>query len=143
MVLYENILIPTDGSKNAEVAVEHAVQIAEKFDATAHVLYVIDTRVKTSGDIWTNMLGELEDIGERATESIAGQINEKELKSVKNVTDGIPHKEIIDYAKEKDIDLIVMGTQGRTGLDRILVGSTAENVIRNSEVPVMTVRREA
>lgn len=139
--MYDKILVPTDGSKGAEVAVDHAAEIAEKFDAEVYVLYVVDVRARTTADLWANILGEFHEIGENATEEIAKNIEEKGLNSVTEVTEGIPHKEINNYAEENSIDLIVMGTHGRTGLDRVLVGSNTEKVIRTSKVPVMTVGR--
>lgn len=142
MAMYDNVLVPTDGSKGAEVAVEHAIEIAEKFGANVHVLYVVDVRVNTKGDVWANILGGLKEIGEKATQSISDQVIEQGLKPVKEVKEGVPHREINEYADDNDIDLIVMGTHGRTGLDRVLIGSTAEKVLRTSEVPVMTVRRD-
>lgn len=142
MAIYDNILVPTDGSEGAEVALDHAVEIAENFGATVHVLYVIDVRARTTGDMWANMLGEFKQIGEQATESITDELNEQDLTSVKQVTEGVPHKEINEYIDRNDVDLVVMGTHGRTGIDRVLVGSTTEKVVRTSETPVMTVSRE-
>ncbi|EHK02150.1 UspA domain protein [Candidatus Haloredivivus sp. G17] len=55
--------------------------------------------------------------------------------------EGIPHREINTYTEENSVDLIIMGTHGRTGLDRVLVGSNTEKIVRTSEVPVMTVGR--
>lgn len=141
MNMYNKILVPTDGSEGAEVSVEHAIEIAEKFDAEIHVLYVVDVRAKTTGDVWANMLGRFEEIGENATDEISNKIKERGLNAVKEVTEGIPHQEINRYVGENDIDLVIMGTHGRSGLDRVLLGSTTEKVVRTSEVPVMTVER--
>lgn len=139
--MYNKILVPTDGSEGAEISVEHAIEIADKFDAEVHVLYVVDIRAKTAGDVWANMIGRFHDIGEEATDEIGGMVEERGLNSVKQVLEGVPHQEINNYAEENDIDMIVMGTHGRTGLDRVLLGSTTEKVVRTSEVPVMTVAR--
>lgn len=138
---YDKVLVPTDGSEGAEVAVDHAREIADKFDAEIHVIYVVDVRASTAGEIWQNMIGEFHKIGEKATSEIAETLTEQGLDTVAEVTEGIPHVEIRDYTNQEDIDLVVMGTHGRTGLDRVLVGSTAEKVVRTSEVPVLTVGR--
>jgi nucleotide-binding universal stress UspA family protein len=141
MSMYDRILIPTDGSKGAEAAVEHAAVIAEKFDAEVHIIYVVDVRVRTTSDLWANIMGEFRKIGENSTSQIAGRLDQKGLASVTDVMEGIPHREINTYTEENSVDLIIMGTHGRTGLDRVLVGSNTEKIVRTSEVPVMTVGR--
>jgi nucleotide-binding universal stress UspA family protein len=140
--MYHKILLPTDGSEGAEAALEHALEIAEKYGAELHILYVADVRVDSTTDMWTNMLGQLEEMGKEATEEIAEKVEEAGVETVTEVSRGIPHEEINSYVDENDIDLIIMGTHGRTGIDRILLGSVAEKVIRTSEKPVLTVGRE-
>lgn len=140
--MYNKILLPTDGSEDAEVAVEHAVSIAEKYDAELHVLYVADVRVDSTTNMWPNILEELEEVGEEATGEIVEQAEEAGVGAFAEVARGIPHNEINKYSRENNIDLIVMGTRGRTGVDRILLGSVTEKIIRTSETPVMTVGRE-
>lgn len=140
--MYDIILIPTDGSEEAEIAVDYATSLAEKYDAEIHVLYVADVRVSSTGDMWSNMLGALEEVGEDATERIAEQAEELGLEATTEVVRGIPHNEINQYVRENNIGLIAMGTHGRTGLDRMLLGSVTEKVIRTSEAPVLTVRRD-
>lgn len=140
--MYNKILLPTDGSEDAEVAVEHALSIAEKYDAEFYVLYVADVRVDSTTNMWPNMLEELEEVGEEAARKIAEQAEEADLEAFAEVVRGIPHNEINKYSRENSIDLIVMGTRGRTGVDRILLGSVTEKIIRTSETPVLTVGRE-
>lgn len=141
MGIYDKILVPTDGSEGASVSVDHAIEIAEKFDAEVHILYVVDVRASTAGDVWANMVGRFHEIGEDSTSAIAERLRNHGIESVKKVLEGVPHQEINSYADGNGIDLIVMGTQGRTGLDRVLLGSTTEKVVRTSDVPVMTVDR--
>lgn len=138
---YDRILVPTDGSEGAEVTVEHAAEIAEKFDAEVHTVYVVDVRAASTQEVILGLMEELREIGDRATESIAEQLQESGVEAVTEVEEGIPHKEINSYVEENDINLVVMGTHGRTGLNRLMVGSTTEKVVRTSTVPVMTVRR--
>jgi len=139
--MYNKILVPTDGSEGSEVALEHARSLAEKYDSEVHILYVADVRTHNTGDIVHNIVGELEKIGEESVKSLKKELD-SDSNVVTEVIKGIPHREITDYANEKEIDLIVMGTHGRTGLDRILLGSVTEKVVRTSKVPVMTVGRE-
>lgn len=140
--MYDKILVPTDGSEGSKKALEHAVNIAEKFDSQIHVLYIVDVRSASTQEVMLGMMEELREIGEESTEEFAEAVREKGLEAVTEVTEGVPHRGINSYVDENDIDMVVMGTRGRTGLDRVLVGSTTEKVVRTSEVPVMTVNRE-
>lgn len=142
MVSYNNILIPTDGSEESEVTINHGKELANKFDAEIHVIHIVDVRVNNTHDIYEHVVEELEEIGEKAVEDVIGKFEDEKIKTFSKVKEGIPHREIIQYSNENEIDLILMGTHGRTGLDRLLLGSTAEKVLRTSEVPVMTVRRK-
>jgi nucleotide-binding universal stress UspA family protein len=145
---YDEILVPTDGSEFAAAAVEHAVSIARQFDARVHVLTVVDL-----GDIArtpdymppAELIERLENAGEDATERIAAQVRDADLEATTRVRDGHPAKEILAYSDEHDVDLIAMGTAGRTGPSRFLLGSTTERIVRHAEVPVLAVnarRRE-
>jgi len=139
--MYDKILVPTDGSEGSEVALDHATRLARQYDSEIHLIYVADVRTQNTGDVMANFMGELEKIGEEAVMSMREELDEID-DVITKVIKGIPHREIIDYSDEEEIDLIVMGTHGRTGLDRILLGSVTEKVVRTSEVPVMTVGRE-
>jgi nucleotide-binding universal stress UspA family protein len=141
--MYDHILVPTDGSVGVERAVEHAVDLAETHEATLHALYVVNTAsyssmpMETSWEHVRDMLGEE---GERALERV-GDIADGEGVPVESVVvDGSPSREIVRYAEDEPCDLVVMGTHGRGGIDRLLLGSVAERVVRASRVPVLTVR---
>jgi nucleotide-binding universal stress UspA family protein len=138
--MYDKILVPTDGSEESEVAVEHAESLAEKYDAEIHFLYVADVRTQNTGNIMPNLMSELEEAGEKATESLAEKMESQGIETVTEVRKGIPHRELNDYTDEEDIDLVVMSTHGRTGLDRVLLGSVTEKMVRTCQKPVMTVR---
>lgn len=142
VTMYDKILVPTDGSEGAEVALDHAIDIAEKYGAEIHALYVVDLRADSTSDLVSNLLGQFEEIGEKATASMKEDIESAGLEARSEVVRGIPHKEINSYVNENGIDLVVIGTHGRTGLDRVLLGSVTEKVVRTSKVPVMTVGRE-
>jgi nucleotide-binding universal stress UspA family protein len=141
--MYDTILLPTDGSEGIEAAANHAAAIAERFDATVHVLSVVDTRNRfespTSGlstDAWLE--AERERSAHAIDETVDVLPDDVTVKQVRR--EGVPKSVIVDYVEDEPVDLVVMGTHGRTGLDHYLVGSVAEVVVRRSPVPVMTVR---
>jgi nucleotide-binding universal stress UspA family protein len=134
--MYDDILVPTDGSRGAKIALEHGVEIALQWDATLHALYVVDTRLARSGPL----LETLRDEGRGAVRDVEVAGTQADLTVVTEVIEGNPHEEILDYVSEHGIDMVVMGTHGRTGLDRVVMGSVAERVVRRSPVPVLTVR---
>jgi nucleotide-binding universal stress UspA family protein len=165
--MYDNILYPTDGSKGADSALVHCRHLAEASDATVHVLHSVehfapyglssDVEVKNQrgmvGDPkgaeagMTGTRAKSQEIKERIKAHSAEMVAEvaEQLSSVEThtvVEVGTPYKVILDYAASHDVDLIVMGTHGRTGLDRYLIGSVTEKVVRMSDVPVLTVRHE-
>ena len=145
--MFNRILIPTDGSDAARPAVETALDVAETYGATLHVLFIVDqpTSVSGTGEGFAgldNLLDELEEEGHRATDKIAGQAEDSDIETTTSVRRGNPHDDILTYATKHDIDLIVMGTHGRTGVKRALLGSVTEDVVRHSEIPVLTVHRD-
>lgn len=140
--MFQKILVPTDASEGSEEALEPAFELAEKYDAELHFFYVVDVKIGDTQDILSTLTGEFEEIGRNATESMKEAAGERGLEAVTEVQEGIPHRSINEYVEENGIDLVVMGTHGRTGLDRVLVGSVTEKIVRTSEVPVMTVGRD-
>ena len=138
--MYDDILIPTDGSRAAEAAIDHALGLASTYDARVHTLYVVDVNVYGTLETGTDVVvSALEREGEEAVERIAEAVAEAGLEATTSVVTGTPYREIVDYADEEGVDLIVMGTHGRRGLDRYLLGSVAEKVLRSTETPVLTV----
>ncbi|WP_276259763.1 universal stress protein [Haloglomus litoreum] len=145
--MYEHILVATDGSDRTRGAVAHALGVAERYGATVHALYVVDSRALTIdedgfGD-YDQLVTALEERGERATESIAQQAEARGLATRTAVAHGTPARGIRQYADDHEIDLIAMGTQGRTGLARYVLGSVSESVLRKADQPVLTVNRAA
>lgn len=139
--MYETILLPTDGSDAADSAVEHALDLAKTYDATLHVLYVVDEGAYGGLDVRTEMIREgLETEGTKAVDAIRRRADDAGVLVVGEVTTGRPYRKIRSYADRNDVDLIVMGTHGRRGIDRYLLGSVAEKVVRLADAPVMTVR---
>ncbi|WP_277555407.1 universal stress protein [Halobaculum limi] len=141
--MYERILVPTDGSPAAAAAVDHAVALADQFDATIHALYVVDATAYSAVEAGTDIVAAaLEREGEGAVAAIREAADDRELPVVESVVSGRAFSSIIEYADENDVDLIVMGTHGRRGLDRYLLGSVTERVVRSANQPVLTVRYE-
>ncbi|XVH31559.1 universal stress protein [Haloferacaceae archaeon DSL9] len=139
--MYDEILVPTDGSPAATAALDHALTLASTFGARLHALYVVDGAVYTSLDAGSEaVIDALQSEGEQSVTEIDEKAAEAGIETISEVATGSPYKQILAYAEDNDIDLIVMGTHGRTGLDRYLLGSVTERVVRSSDVPVLTVR---
>lgn len=139
--MYDEILIPTDGSGGMKRVAEHALTLAELCGATVHVLYVVDKAAYASipEDTGERVRESLEGDAESATEAIAERAFDRDLTVKREIRWGDPAVAIIAYTVENDIDMIVMGTRGKTGFERYLLGSVAEKVVRVSPVPVVTV----
>lgn len=139
--MYRKILLPTDGSAPARAALDRALEFAETYDATLHALYVVDAAAFGHLDPDASIIvSGFESEGKQVLQIAAERAEEAGVPCETAVVHGSPHEGILDYADEHDADLIVMGTHGRRGLDRVLLGSVTERVIRGSNVPVLTVR---
>ena len=140
--MYRTILVPTDGSDHAEAAAERAVDLAGELGAYNHALYVVDTSgLMSAPDVSPAMLRDaLEDAGEAALESIEEIAAAGNVDCTAVLREGVPHRTILEYADETGADLLVMGTHGRSGLDRLLLGSVTEKIVRTAPVPVLTIR---
>ena len=143
MDLYDRILVPTDGSEGVERAVSHAVDLAAAHGATIHAVYVVNTAGFTGLPMessWEGVEEMLREDAENALELVRTLADQRGVTVETHVLEGPPQREIVRYAEEEGCDLVVMGTHGRGGIDRLLLGSVAEKVVRASNVPVMTVR---
>ena len=143
--MYERILVPTDGSEGATAAAEHALDIAGAYGATVHVLYVVDVRMSPiSTDMDREEVVELlEQSGEKPTTPVLQRAEGTNIHAIEAIRLGVPHETVRKYVDEEEIDLVVMGTHGRTGLERTLLGSTAERVVRTVDTPVVMVPLDA
>ena len=140
--MYDDVLVPTDGSPAADAAVEHAVRLADRFDSTIHALYVVDATAYSALESGTDLVSEaLEGEGEDAVARIAEAADDEGLPVIETVVSGTAYRSILEYADEEGIDMIVMGTHGRQGIDRYLLGSVTERVVRSADQPVLTVRQ--
>lgn len=134
--MYSTILVPYDDSPTAERAAKHAIELAENFDGRLHGLYVMESppeAPQSEADEHSTAQN-----GEQALENLAAQTEDKSINLETHITEGDPASEIVDFVENTEIDLIVLGTHGRQGLDRLIVGSVAEEVIRTAPVPVTT-----
>lgn len=146
--MYERILVPTDGSEGAEAAAAPALELADRFGATLHVLFVVDTSYPVT---WPDtvppdadeMIAAVERVGDEATASIAERARLRGIPAHREVRRGAHiHRVLLEYLRDHDIDLVVMGTHGRSGLGRVLLGSVTEKLLRTAHVPVLAVPRE-
>ncbi len=135
------ILIATDGSEKNRVALDEGIKIARVFKATVYAVYVIDTGTfsSMSGDI---PLGDTYRIFQAEAEQAFARINAQagEVKVETTILEGHPAAEIVKFAVSKKIDLIVIATQGKRGLERLLLGSVAEEIIRSAPCKVLVVK---
>ncbi|WP_418279932.1 universal stress protein [Halorubrum sp. DTA98] len=138
--MYDDILLPTDGSDGIAAAVENACYVADLADARLHALFVVDARIAGATE-WDMVVEREEERGEDAVEAIEAAGEQRGIPVEKHLRRGAPHEEILDAIDDYGADVIVMGTHGRTGLGRFMTaGSVAERVVRHSEIPVMTAR---
>jgi len=143
-LMFEEILVPTDGSDASASAIETAIAVADAFDARVHALYAISLEPYYPLEITMDRVVEvLEREGAEAVDAVTRAADTAGLEYVTEIARGMPHESIQKYVDAHGIDLIVMGTHGRTGIDRTLLGSVTERVLRTSSVPVLAVRSEA
>lgn len=140
--MYERILVPTDGSEGTDAALDHALDIAGTRGATLHALSVVDRRIYISadGDDQAEIRETLRGDAQAAVDAVRDRAEAANVEVVSDLRDGIPHTEILRYADEADADLVVIGTHGRTGRDKIVnLGSVTERVVEGTERPVLVV----
>jgi nucleotide-binding universal stress UspA family protein len=137
---YENVLVPTDGSTTATHAANHLVELAASLDATLHVLSVVDDSA-LGPDVRSAVVGEDTDqAASDAIDTVVSAADEQGVTDVvRHVEHGSPVEVILDTVESNDIHAVGMGTTGRRGTDRILLGSVAEKTVRSAPVPVVTV----
>jgi nucleotide-binding universal stress UspA family protein len=138
--MYDRLLFPTDGSDGATAALDHVLDIAAANDATVHLLTVADTRHDSVTRIGDEVIDALEIEGQNIVDDAAERAQERGVVTETAVLQGTPSATIVDYADERGIDLVAMPTHGRQGIERLLVGSVTERVVRRATVPVLTIR---
>ena len=143
--MFETVVLATDGSESVSRAADCALDLAARFDAAVHALYVLDeTQVESlPEDVHDEVRGALDEQSTEALEAVATTNRERpdpvDLETTVRV--GRPTERIIGYAEEVDADVVATGTRGRHGEHSFLLGSVAERVVRTCPVPVLTVRQ--
>ena len=148
MIQIERILVPTDFSTFSNAALRYGCELADRFNADLHLFNVIwsplHDYVEKSDGGHTKSFADYEQDQRDAAEQKLRELDVRPLKNAEEVTyvtrGGSTISSIAQYARAQKIDLIVMGTHGRTGLKHALIGSVAENVVRTAPCPVLTVR---
>ncbi|AWB26658.1 universal stress protein [Halococcoides cellulosivorans] len=138
--MYDRILVPTDGSAEMETVIDHAVNLAQDHGATLHAVYIVDTATMGRMPVdssWDSLAEMLREDGERALATVEDRAGDVPVE--RELREGAPSRAIVEYAEACDADVIVMGTHGRGGIDRLLLGSVAERVVRTATVPVLVV----
>jgi nucleotide-binding universal stress UspA family protein len=146
MIELHRILVPTDFSKSSENALTYGVAFAEKFGAEVHLLHVVQDlalfipeAIMVAPPLATPVEQFLAAAREALDRAIR-ELNRPGLVLHPEVAEGVPAEEILRLARERGVDLIVMGTHGHTGLAHVLLGSICEKVVRRAPCPVLTVR---
>ena len=145
---FDKILTAIDFSENSDYAFDYALTLAKQFDSQLMILHVINEPVDLRGFYVPHISFEqLEKEIEEGAEKMMAKFCSSKMGDFTNFTTsivtGIPYEEIIRSAREAAASLIVLGTHGRTGLDHLIFGSTAERVVRGASCPVLTIRLPA
>jgi nucleotide-binding universal stress UspA family protein len=146
MIELRRILVPVDFSQHSQTALAFAAALAERFGAELVLLHVVQDLALFLPEADTGMpvvMPPTEQMTAAVREGLTRFLRDNRLEGRKvceEVREGPPHAEIVAYAAENAIDLIVMGTHGRTGLSHMLLGSVTERVVRTAPCPVLTVR---
>lgn len=139
--MYDTVLLPTDGSDNAELAAERAITLAELFDASLHLLYVIEnTRDDPEVKGLDEAVSEQLDHGRDVLEGVEGRAADAGIEATATLERGVPRSTIADYAEEHRIDLIVIGSTGADDPADKLLGTVSKFVVNEAPADVLTVR---
>lgn len=140
--MYDRILLPTDGSAGTKTTIDHATSLAQDNDAKVYVLYVVDRRLSlaASQDAERDVMESLERDGHHAVDRVGDALEEAGVKYETAIREAVPHRGILSHAREKDVDIIVMGTHGKTGRDRLgNIGSVTQRVLDSEQWPVLVI----
>lgn len=142
--MYQHILVPLDGSDNAQSALQEAIQISRYFGSTLTLMSVVDQGrvIVASGSMPYDLSGELKKQAQQVLETSKQQVEAAGVIATTVVTTGSPKHEIVTYANEHEIELIVIGKSGADAINRLLLGSTTAYVVRNAKERVLVVDSE-
>ena len=137
--MYDQVVIPTDGSEFAERAAEHGFEIAERYGADVHVIYIIDTVTYGFEDAPRSIVGLLKKGGQNAVDALTADATDRHLPVTGEILRGVPEEELLNYADGVGADLLVMGTHGHSVDSDRSRGSTTARVVRRSKIPILAV----
>jgi len=146
--MYDDILLATDGEVGSENATAHAIRLAALHDAMLHTLFVVDSDVYSaySGDEYVDEREGpehgLEEVGEEALSAVRERAADHGVETIEELRHGRPHEQIVDYADDNGIDLIVLGTRRHPTEYRSLLGSVTDRVVRLADEAVTVVKTE-
>jgi nucleotide-binding universal stress UspA family protein len=148
--MFENVLIATDGSKHSERAARVGVDLAKTYGGKVIAVYVGQRTIAPVGglspqdidQITSGMWNAIKDEGNTAIQYVSDLAQKSNVQVEKKFIEGHPASEILKIAEQIPVSVIVMGSIGKTGLSKFLLGSVAEKVVRNSKVPVLIVPSE-
>lgn len=140
--MYETVLVPTDGSEKSAVAVDHAIGVAKRNEATLHTIHVTELGHRSDAldeAEFEDTIERIQNAGQDAVSEVTACANEAGVAVESTVTEGTATQAILDYVAAHDVDIVVMGTEGRSEAAREVIGSVTETVIRSTPVPVLTI----
>jgi nucleotide-binding universal stress UspA family protein len=139
---YKIILVPTDGSEYSFYAAEHAVYLAKTLGARLYALNVINAPLAFHAGIhYAESKAEMESSGQEAVKKIKALCDENGVECEEMIVDGEPRAAIVDVACKVNADCIVIGSLGMSALERVLIGSVSDGVLRHAPCPVLMVRK--
>lgn len=141
-IRYDHILVPTDGSEPAMAATDHALSLAGLHDAVVHAVYVVDNRITmaAAADTREDLEDTLREEGTAAVEQVTERAADRDVDVRTAITHGTPSKEILEYVDDHEIDVVVMGSAGKTPREKLMrMGSVSERVVEAGLVPVLVV----
>ncbi|MEW5910836.1 MAG: universal stress protein [Thermodesulfobacteriota bacterium] len=140
----KRILYPVDFSENSYHVLPYVISLSDKYNAQVYILYVVDDLRRYAGiHVPHPSISQIIDEAMAAGKKMLNQICDEHLQRCPNfqkrIVSGDPRKEIMKMIEDEEIDLVIMGTHGRKGIERAIFGSVAEYVVKNSKVPVLTI----
>lgn len=146
MIHLDTILFPTDFSEASKIALPFAADLSDKYDADLHIFHAFSENIlnpyflSEEVDEAARYFERVEEEFDNLVEELVEDIDLKEDDYTEVLANGEPFVEMINYIREKDVDLVVMSTHGRTGISHMLLGSTTEKVVRKATCPVLSIR---
>ncbi len=151
---YKKIMIATDGSDCSNLAIDKGIELARLSGGTVYAVYVMSTAYLFDMDggayssvgtnpYWASIRKALKNQGQQAVDYIKNLGEAKGINVQSILLEGNPSEELIRYANEEKMDIVIMGTHGKIGVNRMLMGSVAGNLVRHSKIPVMVVGKKA